>query len=326
MRKRRKILDAATQELFSAPAFRRAHEHHRKRSGGAQGEAAVAEAEEKLRNVKRWSRDFDHLADPLVKRLESLRYYLDYELPKGVSFLIRSAKDPRILHYQRPAPAGPPPPSAPSPPTTNHEHPQQRRQSRAGHERPLARLAGNSFQWRDTKGIEFDDQYLEVLPQHVARAASAMEEIESLLKKVRSDCDSKTARVTAHESLQLLESLRATVVDFARREETLGREIASRRYNFQRAHREVLHKAEGKLSARLSAADAITHQKKSGCARSTIRAGSDPTTSTTPIWDDIQLNTPGRAKEKFSKRASAAAFQRQEEPAPRPRGRGRRLR
>jgi len=44
-------------------------------------------------------------------------------------------------------------------------------------------------QWRDTKAIEFDDQYLEVLPQHVARAASAMEEIEALLKKVRNACE-----------------------------------------------------------------------------------------------------------------------------------------
>ena len=44
-------------------------------------------------------------------------------------------------------------------------------------------------QWRDTKAIEFDDTYLEVLPQHVARASSAMEEIEALLKKVRSACE-----------------------------------------------------------------------------------------------------------------------------------------
>jgi hypothetical protein len=43
--------------------------------------------------------------------------------------------------------------------------------------------------WRDAKAIEFDDRYLEVLPQHVARASSAIEEIDALLKKVRSDCE-----------------------------------------------------------------------------------------------------------------------------------------
>jgi len=52
----------------------------------------------------------------------------------------------------------------------------------------LARQETRS-QWRDTKAIEFDDQYLEVLPQHVARASSAMEEIEALLKKVRNACE-----------------------------------------------------------------------------------------------------------------------------------------
>ena len=43
--------------------------------------------------------------------------------------------------------------------------------------------------WRDTKAVEFDDRYLEVLPQHVGRATAAMEEIENLLKKVRHDCE-----------------------------------------------------------------------------------------------------------------------------------------
>jgi hypothetical protein len=43
--------------------------------------------------------------------------------------------------------------------------------------------------WRDAKAIEFDDTYLEVLPQQVARATAAMEELEALLKKVRRDCE-----------------------------------------------------------------------------------------------------------------------------------------
>ena len=43
--------------------------------------------------------------------------------------------------------------------------------------------------WRDTKAVEFDDRYLEVLPQHVARATAAIEEIETLLNQVRHDCE-----------------------------------------------------------------------------------------------------------------------------------------
>ena len=117
IRRRRKILDAATQELFSARLSGAHMSTTVKEAAVRKAKLAVAEAEEKLRNVKLWSRDFDHLADPLVKRLESLRYYLDYELPKGVSFLSEAQKILESYITSAPAPAGPPPPSAPSPST-----------------------------------------------------------------------------------------------------------------------------------------------------------------------------------------------------------------
>jgi hypothetical protein len=43
--------------------------------------------------------------------------------------------------------------------------------------------------WRDVKADEFEKKYLEPLPQHVARAATAIEEITALLRKVRHDCE-----------------------------------------------------------------------------------------------------------------------------------------
>jgi hypothetical protein len=43
--------------------------------------------------------------------------------------------------------------------------------------------------WRDTKSAEFEHQYLEDLPGQVAAAISAMEDMETLLKKVRGDCE-----------------------------------------------------------------------------------------------------------------------------------------
>jgi hypothetical protein len=42
--------------------------------------------------------------------------------------------------------------------------------------------------WRDLKAQEFAEAYLEPIPHHVARAATVIEEIEALLRKVRSDC------------------------------------------------------------------------------------------------------------------------------------------
>jgi hypothetical protein len=43
--------------------------------------------------------------------------------------------------------------------------------------------------WRDVKSQEFEQKYLEELPAQVAAATNAMEEVELLLKKVRSDCE-----------------------------------------------------------------------------------------------------------------------------------------
>ena len=43
--------------------------------------------------------------------------------------------------------------------------------------------------WRDKKSFEFEQEYLNDIPDHVARAASIMAEIEVLLRKVRSECE-----------------------------------------------------------------------------------------------------------------------------------------
>ena len=43
--------------------------------------------------------------------------------------------------------------------------------------------------WRDAKSHEFERTYLEHLPREVARAVSVIEEIDAVLRKVRSDCE-----------------------------------------------------------------------------------------------------------------------------------------
>jgi hypothetical protein len=115
IRRRRKLLDAAVQELFSARLSGLRMSTSAQENAVRKAKLAVAEAEEKLRNVKRWNRDFDHVADPLVKRLESLRFNLDFELPKGVTFLSEAQKILEAYVTSPPAPVGPPPPPAPSP-------------------------------------------------------------------------------------------------------------------------------------------------------------------------------------------------------------------
>ncbi len=43
--------------------------------------------------------------------------------------------------------------------------------------------------WRDLKALEFEHQYLADLPGQISTAINAMDEVEVLLKKVRSDCE-----------------------------------------------------------------------------------------------------------------------------------------
>lgn len=43
--------------------------------------------------------------------------------------------------------------------------------------------------WHDVKGQEFERRYLVELPNQAARAVSVIEEIDAILRKVRSDCE-----------------------------------------------------------------------------------------------------------------------------------------
>lgn len=43
--------------------------------------------------------------------------------------------------------------------------------------------------WRDVKSQEFEQKYLVDLPGQVSAAVKAMEDMDLLLKKVRSDCE-----------------------------------------------------------------------------------------------------------------------------------------
>jgi len=93
LRKRVKALDLARSEYFSA---RLTHSG----STGATGKqvavrrATVAkrEAEDKLRKIKKWCRDYDSEIEPLAKKVENLRASMLYEMPNGVAFLEQAAR------------------------------------------------------------------------------------------------------------------------------------------------------------------------------------------------------------------------------------------
>lgn len=111
LRKCRRDLEAAEQELFSAKLSSLRDNISFQQNAVRKARAAVAHAEEKLRNVKAWNRNFDNVADPLAKRLEGLRQFLDFNLPKGITFLVQAARTLDAYaetHEPKPAPASSP--------------------------------------------------------------------------------------------------------------------------------------------------------------------------------------------------------------------------
>src|SRR4051812_42941294 len=90
LRKRNRALDAAEQELLTARLSNLRDNIKHQQDMVRKCKAAVAEGEEKLRNTKLWTRDFPHEVDPLARRLEGLRHYLDHDLPKAIAYLMQA--------------------------------------------------------------------------------------------------------------------------------------------------------------------------------------------------------------------------------------------
>lgn len=92
-RRRVKALEQAEQELMSARITGHQETAVMTRQAAVNKmKRAVAEAEDKIRRLKGWAQNFDGRADPLVKRLEGLRQYLDTDLPKATAYLVAVRK------------------------------------------------------------------------------------------------------------------------------------------------------------------------------------------------------------------------------------------
>jgi hypothetical protein len=88
----RQKLERAEQELLSAKLSGLRDNIQFQMNAVRKAKAALEHAEEKARQVKKWNQNFDAVADPLGKRLEGLRQFLDFNLPKGISYLVQAAR------------------------------------------------------------------------------------------------------------------------------------------------------------------------------------------------------------------------------------------
>ena len=92
-RRRNKALQQAEQELTTA----RLNTHNESAMMARQTAVnkirrSIGEAEDKIRKLRGWNQNYDSRADPMAKRLDSLRQYLDTELPKAIGYLTNAQK------------------------------------------------------------------------------------------------------------------------------------------------------------------------------------------------------------------------------------------
>ena len=92
LRRRKRGLEAAEQELFSAKLSGLKDSMAMYELAVQKARRATTEAEDKLANVKKWNRNFESAAGPLVKRIEALRHLLDHDLPKALAFLVQAQR------------------------------------------------------------------------------------------------------------------------------------------------------------------------------------------------------------------------------------------
>jgi hypothetical protein len=117
VRRRQKKLDQALQKLMGARLSDLRASTAAQQNAVTKTRAALREAEEKLRRVKYWARNYDLTAEPLAKRLGGLRSFLEQDLPRGIAEL--AARQRALDEYAgRRAAAEPEPANEPQEPTT----------------------------------------------------------------------------------------------------------------------------------------------------------------------------------------------------------------
>ena len=92
MRRRTKDLEQAQQALFSARLGILRKESAADQFAVHRAKAAVTEADEKLRTIKRWAREFDGRVQPLVKQTEKLHTVFSNDMVQALAYLTQVIK------------------------------------------------------------------------------------------------------------------------------------------------------------------------------------------------------------------------------------------
>ena len=114
VKRRQKELERAQAELFSARIALLREADSAQQLAYHRARRSLDEAETKLRTVKRWNKEYDSRAQPLVKQMEKLHSFLANDLVKAIHHLGEAAQ---TLHDY----AGLTPPAIEPPPVAGAE-------------------------------------------------------------------------------------------------------------------------------------------------------------------------------------------------------------
>jgi len=84
LRLRSRRLEEAKQELFNATLSQMNESAALHRMAVQRAQNAVREAEEKLKRLKKWSRELENLTAPLMKQVDQLYGFLATDMARGV--------------------------------------------------------------------------------------------------------------------------------------------------------------------------------------------------------------------------------------------------
>ncbi|MDB6125704.1 MAG: hypothetical protein JWQ71_4697 [Pedosphaera sp.] len=90
MKRRTRALEEAQAALFSANMSNLRDATVAEQTAVVKAKQARNAAEDKLRVIKLWNRNFDNRTEPLVKQMERLHSVLANDLPKAVAFLTQT--------------------------------------------------------------------------------------------------------------------------------------------------------------------------------------------------------------------------------------------
>jgi hypothetical protein len=89
---RQKKLDQAQQELMSARLSEFVDTPSIQQMAVRKARAALEEAQAKLQRTKAWARDYDRTVDPLARKLDSFRDFIENDLAIANAYLVEIQK------------------------------------------------------------------------------------------------------------------------------------------------------------------------------------------------------------------------------------------